>query len=561
MSGIFRSSDGGRHWTAVPELQGWGVEGIVVAASDPNLVYAASSSGLYKSTDRGTTWGRIHPLMSYAVAVSGTDPNVLYVSSRSGLMRSDDGGVTLELVGNGLEPLGPVAVDPLNHDIVYLAAFSNDVLYRSTDGGAQWTSISAGLATRVFHTIAVHPTIPNRLFLGTSGEMYRSANSGASWARIALLPPAITASGYAFAISPAAPSIIYAGTERGVFKSTNGGASWDVKRRGWSVLALAVDPTNPQNVLAEIDLDLYRSTNGGATFAISNEDLTSFYTETIAVDPRFPSIVYAGGPSGFAKSDDRGRTWTGLSKESVFDAVVDPVDPSILYGVVNSTLRRSTDGGLTWPVFAGGGPVPGGLNLSFRIDPRNAGTIYALLEGSIYRKVGTGPWESNAELPNGQARFLTVDPTTSALYAGGAAGLFRSVNGGVTWTPAGPGITGTVVGAAVDPFDANHLFAWNSGYDVFESHDGGGSWTSRPNVPASLTFDPSARGVIYSNLGYVHRSVDGGATFRILSPDDRFIDTDRFAIAPDGKTLYTGGTASGVWTYDFDFARRRAARH
>jgi hypothetical protein len=153
----------------------------------------------------------------------------------------------------------------------------------------------------------------------------------------------------------------------------------------------------------------------------AREGLTSLYTDTITVDARFPSVHPVRSRRRHAAPQHRRRCH--------------------LAGV------------------AGGGPVPGGVIQSFRIDPRNAGTIYILLGGSIYRKVGTGPWESHVELPNGQALFPTVDPTTSALYAGGAAGLFKSVNSGVTWTPTGPGISGTVIATVVDPFDASHLFA------------------------------------------------------------------------------------------------------
>jgi hypothetical protein len=75
-----------------------------------------------------------------------------------------------------------------------------------------------------------------------------------------------------------------------------------------------------------------------------------------------------------------------------------------------------------------------------------------------------------------------------------------------------------------------------------------------------LAFDPSTRGVVYTHVFGVQRSVDGGATFRPLSAADGFIDTNEFAIAPDGKTLYAGGSSSGVWTYDL-VVRRRAIRH
>jgi photosystem II stability/assembly factor-like uncharacterized protein len=100
----------------------------------------------------------------------------------SGLMRSDDGGMTFAAAGSGLEgnpPLGPIAVDPLNPDIVYIATFANG-LYRSADGGVQWTPLSAGVASRFIHTIAIrmpngrpHAQQPLEVTLATDAALHR----------------------------------------------------------------------------------------------------------------------------------------------------------------------------------------------------------------------------------------------------------------------------------------------------------------------------------------------------------------------------------------------------
>lgn len=557
--GLFRSSDGGQHWSAAPELMGRGIGGVAVAQTDPNIVYAASVFGLYKSTDRGLTWHQVHPFASFAVAVSRTDANVVYSSSTGGPIRSNDGGVTFGNAGGGLpQSVGArmFAIDPLNADVVYITTFGGVGVYRSNDGGAQWTAINAGVTTTPAYSITVHPTTPNLIYLGTSGAMYRSVNGGTTWSTLAIQLPAITAATYGFAISPVAPSTIYAATERGVAKSTNLGSTWSLQPQSPSALAIAVNPNNPQEVLTAMSFKIHRSVNGAASFTLSNDGLTAFYTDTIIVDPKNPARVYASGPAGFARSNDRGKTWTLLSNIRITNGIVDPIDSSILYGLSDGTLRRSTDGGVTWTAF--GGTAPAGILHDLDLDPRNPGTIYVVSSGSIYRKVGTGPWQTHGPgLPNGQAEFLTVDPTTSTLYTGGTAGLFKSTDNGTTWTSILA--NDTYLGLTVDPFDANHLFTWTFFHSVFESRDGGVTWTLNRAVAGLIAFDPSTQGVVYTREGNIARSVNGGATFGVLSAADGLVNADSFAVAPDGNTVYTGGTASGVWTYEL--GRRRAAAH
>src|SRR5664279_180702 len=124
-NGIFRSADGGQHWTAASELLGTQIGDVAVAASDPQKVFAATTSGLYKSSDRGLTWSVVHPFASYAVAVSRTNANIVYSDSTGGPFRSSDGGATFGSVGSGL-PSAPaavsvLAVDPRSPDTVYAA--------------------------------------------------------------------------------------------------------------------------------------------------------------------------------------------------------------------------------------------------------------------------------------------------------------------------------------------------------------------------------------------------------------------------------------------------------
>lgn len=197
-------------------------------------------------------------------------------------------------------------------------------------------------------------------------------------------------------------------------------------------------------------------------------------------------------------------------------------------------------------------------------DRQTPGTLYALAAVAVYTRAGNSAWSIRKEgLPPGfSAMFLSMDPQdSSTLYTGGAAGVFRSINHGDTWTALdGVGIVNPS-GLAADPCDRNHLFVWSSS-SFAESANGGASWTPVAGLSSgsSLVFDASASGRVYAR-GYdgVKRSADGGRTWAQLASADGLVDSSLLVVTPDGHTLYAGGPNAGVWTFHLD--RRRAAGH
>ncbi|HEX9606542.1 MAG TPA: hypothetical protein VF962_04860 [Gemmatimonadaceae bacterium] len=157
--------------------------------------------------------------------------------------------------------------------------------------------------------------------------------------------------------------------------------------------------------------------------------------------------------------------------------------------------------------------------------------------------------------------FVSIDPrNSSTLYTGGN-GVFKSTDGGASWTQANGGITiANVSGVAIDPFDSNHLLT-SSTTPTYESKDGGSSWTPLSSAQGGvLVFDPVIAGRIYdSTFNDVNVSADGGKTWASLKNGLPRTHGNILAVARDGATLYSGGSTGGVWTYSF--GRRRAVVH
>jgi photosystem II stability/assembly factor-like uncharacterized protein len=557
-NGVFRSGDGGQHWTVGAGTLGTPFGDVAVASGDPQKVFASSVYGLYKSSDRGVTWSLAHPFGSFKVAVSANG-SVVYSVSTGGPIRSADGGVTFGSTGSGL-PAGTSALvlDPQNADTIYAALLSNAGVYKSTDGAAHWSAANTGLTAPAYFSLAMDPSNSSVLYTGPGpGRIFKTTDGAASWTELT------NGLGNAFyrsiAIS-ASPATIITVTDNGFYKSTNAGSSWTGPTPPLAGTAVAIDPNNASNILLVSNFNLLMSVNGGTTFTPSASGLTAAYTQSIAVDPRNESIVYASGPAGIFKSVDHGESWTSLLTGLNQAIAVDPFNSATLYATTSGNVKRSLNGGVAWEDFNTGLPT---TSAGIVPDPLTPGTFYAV-QGAPYKKVGTGAWTiKNSGLPAGTfPSFIAVDPNNaSVLYTGGSFGIYKSTNAGDSWTSASTGLSASgASGISIDRFDSNHLLTWVNS-SAYESTNGGASWTPLTTTPGRqsllLAFDPSTPGRIYnSSSDAVERSNDGGKTWFSISTGLGKSHGNVFVISPTGNSLFAGGQDGGVWV--LHFARSRA---
>ncbi|HEU4685877.1 MAG TPA: hypothetical protein VFS39_15335, partial [Nitrospira sp.] len=154
--GIYRSDDGAASWRKInngliPETElmaamALGVNMIAIDPVNPSVVYAGTTKGLYRTTNRGDRWERIgatlpDPFVS-TILVDPTEPSVLYIGGPAGVWKSTDGGNAWKAVNQGLATLNirTLAMAPKDSRILY-AGTNGSGLYRSTDGGAAWSSV------------------------------------------------------------------------------------------------------------------------------------------------------------------------------------------------------------------------------------------------------------------------------------------------------------------------------------------------------------------------------------------------------------------------------------
>lgn len=290
--GVFKSTDGGNQWVLKPASIP-GTEDLAIDPSDPHVIYSVPSA--FKSTDAGETWenissGLIDPfnlqsILVHAIAVNPTSPNILYAGSFSGVFKSTNRGrkwtkVSFD-VGN--ENVFSLGINPADPNVMYAGASR---LYKSTDGGTSWsrsTDISTG--GRV-NSIAIQPSQPNVMYLGTVGGVLASTDAGANWTRLAVQTETRSFIVNAVEVSPSSPNILYAGTSGGgVFRSGDRGTTWKQVNDGLmnlDALSLAVDPRDPNLV--------YVGTAGGGVFSVHLQ----FKPKITAISTRGNHLIVVG---------------------------------------------------------------------------------------------------------------------------------------------------------------------------------------------------------------------------------------------------------------------------
>jgi photosystem II stability/assembly factor-like uncharacterized protein len=457
--------------------------------------------------------------------------------------------------GPGAGYVRTLAIDPQNTAIVYAGA--DEGLYKSTDGGMSWEEADSGLRYTPIQAVVIDPQNPATLYaaVGNSG-VFKSTNGGSDWT---ILNDLATTDVLALAIDPQNPANIYAATYlNGIFKSTDGGAHWIAINNGVAVMtvqALVINPQNPailyagsQDIFADRGA-IYRSVDGGAAWSEANNGLTSKGITALAIDSQDPSIVYAGTTSGGVfKSTDAGASWNGIGLGRIISLAIDPNHSGVLYaGVSDYGIFRSTDGGAGWSAVNNGATE--NFIKALSVDPQNSSTVYAGSSHGIFKTTNAGEsWSSaNSGFFRTYVSTVAIDPQNQATIYAGGIGVYKSTDGGASWTV--KGLTRTVIEAlAVNPQDSAVVYAATRD-GVYKSNDGGSSWrfTVTGGYVKSLAIDPQNPATVYAGTydHNIYRSTDSGASWNTVGPALWLVYA--LAIDPQNPATVYAGTGSGIY--------------
>lgn len=561
-AGLSRSQDGGVTWNtiATPSLNN--LEDIAVDPTDSTRVYVVESyaPSLMISTDGGAT---LSPVASFPTGLLNTsqvqvsaDGGTVCVSALARIVCSTDRAQTwTERTPIGQDPsariltllMSPAAPNTL-YASVATSATANGVLV-THDGAHTWQQTFTSDMSNLVRGLAIVPGTPNNtLWAARDDGVWYSNDDGTTWLGTG---PGLASGAFAIAVSPTSPAVLYAGTARGrVFATTNGGTTWtDVtgNLNVGQIAALASSPTQAATLLVGGQNGVWGSVTGGNTWSQQVSGVLGASVIGFSADAASDRIYLNVNGSGLYCIVNGADTVTPLNNNALQVAgnVLGPVQvtgilaqsgsPGPLFASLLSGIARSADGGNTWSL------IPSTSSLHqvplFASPPSLPSVLLAASFTAVYRTTDGGDtWSAvSAGLPAGaffdSLVFANSDPTiaygapqTFGPSVNGVSlvlnyGVYRSSDSGLTWQPANVGMeTGRILSVAVDPTNAQTVYASSDGVGLLKSTDGGASWTTiSTNQTGVITIDPVHTQTLYAATPtQVQRSVDGGGFWENL---------------------------------------------
>jgi photosystem II stability/assembly factor-like uncharacterized protein len=439
-SGIYRSIDGGDSWTELttnlpnPSSVNVGRIGLSLHAANPDIAYALYTdgsfySGLYRTTDFGTSWTNVDPNQNIS---AGTSSFSWY--------------------------FGQVRAHPIDPNTVYAL----DVAFmRSINGGSSWPIIYGYGGPSILHVdhhaLAINPSNPNYLLEGNDGGINISTNGGVNWIKVAELP---VTQFYEIGLDYNNPQRLYGGTQdNGTLRTLTGNLNDWTRIYGGDGFYVLVDHTNSDVIYAESQFgNLGKSTDGGSSFSgatngIDGSEPTNWSTP-VAMDPNNNNTLYYGTDRVY-QTTNGATSWTAISPDltdgiagtrlgTVSTIGVSPVLSGVIWaGTDDSHVWYTIDGGINWTDVSGSLPY----RWVTRVipDPQNETTAYVTFSGlkwkdpqpHVFKTTDLGQtWtDISSNLPDAPVNAFAVDPLDNNwLFAGTDLGAYYSADGGANWT-------------------------------------------------------------------------------------------------------------------------------
>jgi len=402
-----------------------------------------------------------------------SQPNVFYMAQvNGGVWKSDDYGRTWNPIFDDepTQSIGAIAVAPSDPNIIYVGSGEGlhrpdlsvgNGIYKSTDAGKTWTHLGLNDAQQI-PALAVDPRDPNRVLAAVLGHpygpsaergIYRSTDGGQTWQKV--ISKDENTGGCDVEIDPSNPDVVYA-------------SMWEAREGPW-------EDNNDYNGTGG---GLFKSSDGGTTWRqLSNglpKDLSQIYVAIAPSDSRrlYATLATASGRLAVYRSDDAGENWSQITTDprpagrigggDLPVPKVDPKNPDVVI-IASTVTMRSADGGKTWSGFRG---APGGDDYqNLWINPNNGNIILLVSDqGALVTVNGGESWSSWYNQPTAQLYHAIADNSfpyrvcAGQQESGSVCISSRGNDGAVTyreWHPVGVIEYGYV---APDPLDPDLIY-------------------------------------------------------------------------------------------------------
>lgn len=452
--GVWKTVNNGITWTPVFDREGsYSIGCIAMDPKNPLTVWVGTGennsqrsvsygNGVYRSDDGGKTWKNVGLKTSEhigRIAIDPKDSNIVYVAAQGplwgpggerGLFKTTDGGKTWKNILKISEHTGvtDVVVDPNNPETVYAASYQRR--------RHMWTLIDGG----------------------PESAIYKSTDAGATWNKVRAGLPTVDMGRIGLALSPVDSNVLYATIEAGdrkggIFRSNDRGSSWERRNEFDSgamyYSRIVADPKDVDRIYV-MNVFLMVSDDGGRTIRRLGEKSKHVDNHEIWIDPANNDHYLVGCDGGVYESWDRGANWhfkANLPIPQFYDITTDNATP--FYNVYGGTQDNYSFGGPSRTRSASGivnsdwFVTQGGDGFRSQVDPEDPNTIYAELQGGTLarfdkrtgERMGIQPQPARGEDPlrwNWDSPFIISPHLHTRLYFA-ADRLFRSDDRGDTW--------------------------------------------------------------------------------------------------------------------------------
>ncbi|WP_407641109.1 WD40/YVTN/BNR-like repeat-containing protein [Bryocella elongata] len=492
--GLFISEDSGRSWYEQAELSGQSVRSLGRSLSSPEELVAGTLKGVYRSGDGGKHWTLISPAGSTeiheveSVAVDPNDPNIIYAGTWHLPWKTTDGGAHWVNIKEGIiddSDVFSIIVDPKDPQVVYASACSG--IYKSTTGaepnsresGKRFSKVQGIPSTaRRTRKLGQDPHNRDTVFAGTTEGLYRTIDAGQHWDRMTGGDVIVND----VWIDPTDSNHVLLATDRGgVLSSFDGGVSFSPSNRGFSnrqVVTLASNLTGA-NVYIGLLNDkseggVFKSTDGGVTWLQESSGLAGRDVFSLAASA--DGTMLAGTAHGIYRLTD--NSWADAN------IVAAPASPStadaapLVRKVTPARSARSRPAAARKPAARSSAPAQRVDTAFYSLVSTDHSILAGTSDGVMMADAMGRDWKIVRSLTMPDARFVAVHQ--KMVLAASLKRMALSLDDGDTWDPVAlPAELTMVAAVAVD--EKGNL--WVGGREgVYYSTDYGGTWKTVPNL-------------------------------------------------------------------------------
>jgi len=362
---LVRTTNGGESW--IPSRNGLESDSVLTLAGlreSPDYVFAGTTTGLYMSTDFGSTWSGIPGLPAGVGGCISVPPGpgqrtVVAYGQGIGVQLSTDAGTSWLSIGG---KLGGATASSLVSDcdgIRILVAVGSAILAQDAEDGTRWVSASSGLSGGAVTSVTSDPEKPATFYATTPNGLYVSVDAARSWQ---YLSRSIRGTPRAFALHPTLKTRALSSSENGVFYSTDRGKTWSqpvAKTPKWMARSFTFCPTNAGIIYAGTQSHgVITSKDGGLSWDVSKFGLPDAPIDLIGLDDRDPDLSYAYvRPGDCFRSTNKVLEWNRYTAPwrptDTALVAVDRLRSSRLVALVNDReLYYTLTGGGSWFLIA-----------------------------------------------------------------------------------------------------------------------------------------------------------------------------------------------------------------